>query len=210
MFFAENDAFNPKIILHEVLHWLGIKHAQNNPNLEKFLKEWGVKVGDPYPSISGYSSVILDNEKGFKNYIGDNDVMRSDTRQSYLRPFDVMILETLRHKRMVCLPQREDAGYVVDDTNITRSIGQECSTDYMSELEKHSFETLPSSSQRILAQSFKRVVGVEIPLTLAEIAIQSMFEASEPSNEREKARRDFILSENGIDTLRRCVRAVIK
>jgi len=209
MFFVKNGAFNPSVLLHETMHWLGVHHAQKNPNLQRFLRSWGIKVGDPYPSISGYSSIILGNDKNFKNYIDDTDVTRGDNRQSYLRPFDVLLLEALRHKRMVCLPEREAAGYVVDDANITRSTGQECAAKYISELEKHSFETLPSSSQRILAQSFQRIVGVEIPITLAEIALQSLCESSNPDNEIAQRMRNYVISKNGIETLRTVIRSGI-
>jgi len=125
------------IQLHETLHSIGIGHAHDNPKLKEFLREWGFKNGDHFPSMSAYSSEVT-------THTALNDALNYDPRYVYYRPYDVLLLEARRHRAMVYSKERQELGLkslgyisdnlVVDSSNITRTKGQEAMAKYLEEL----------------------------------------------------------------------------
>ncbi|MES2961190.1 MAG: hypothetical protein V4694_02285 [Pseudomonadota bacterium] len=194
-------------LLHETLHSMGMGHVQDDEKVRVALKEWAIKTGDPFPSISGYSDQVITNDGPVKNFFSIEDMMRGDSRYAYYRPYDVLYLETKRHEKMICLPQREQLGMVIDSANITRTSGQESMSQYLKELQDSSFETLSTSSQRIIAHSLKRLVGVEMPIAVAGIAVEEILQYYKTDDPEQYRLRKFITSENGINAVKSLVRA---
>jgi hypothetical protein len=102
------------------------------------------------------------------------------------------------------MPERREAGYVVDTKDISRSVGQECAASHVAELEAHNFNTLSTPSQRILAHSFKRLTGIEVPIVLAE-ALLTAYKIDDPE---QSDLRKLITSENGINGIKTILRTL--